>query len=116
MILGPARTHGDGWLVPYPFADDPDGFPPEVAERYRSSPHPLRTFTDPAVVHDAISFVPTAFVHCIRKEPGEDAFLRSERIARERGWVVREIRSAHDVQIEDPEGIASILDDLATHL
>ena len=114
MLIEPARAQGDGWLVPYPFAEDEDlELPPEAAERYRASPHPLATFTDPAAVDAAVLTLPSAFVHCTRKDPGEDAFANSEHRARHRGWRLREIHSAHDVQFEAPEGIASLLHDMS---
>jgi pimeloyl-ACP methyl ester carboxylesterase len=114
MILEPSRSAGQGWLVPFPFGDDLDEYPAEAAARYRGSMHPLATFTDPVRDDDRAAQVPTAFVHCTRKEAGSDAFLGSERRARERGWTIREIDSGHDVQLEDPAGIANALEELAT--
>jgi hypothetical protein len=112
LILEPSRSAGDGWLVPFPFTDDLDEFSDDAAERYRGSLHPLATFTDPARIDDSEAPVPTAFIHCTRKEAGTDAFLGSERRARERGWAIREIDSGHDVQLEDPAGIAGLLETL----
>ena len=113
MMLGPARNVGDGWRVPFPFPDDLDAYPADVADRYRESWHPLSTLTEPAVVADAVWKLPAAFVHCVAKEPGSDAFLGSVRFARERGWPEVEVATGHDIQIEDPESIARVLDDLA---
>lgn len=116
MILTPARTVGAGWRVPYPFVDDLQELPPDVADRYRESSQPLATFTDPAAVDDGISALPSAFVHCTRKEPHADAFLDAERLARDRGWTIREVDAGHDVQFEDPDGIARVLHELDHHL
>lgn len=116
MILSPARREGEGWLVPYPFADDLHELPPDIADRYRESSHPLATFTDPAPVDDGVLSLPSAFVHCTRKDPGEDAFLGSEYLARRRGWTIREIRAGHDVQFEDPRGITDVLHDIINEL
>jgi pimeloyl-ACP methyl ester carboxylesterase len=116
MMLGPARDPGDGWRVPFPFPDDLAGYPADVADRYRASWHPLATLTDPAVVADEVWALPAAFVHCVGKEPGTDAFLDSVRFARERGWPEVEIATGHDVQIEAPHEIAGILDGLAARL
>jgi pimeloyl-ACP methyl ester carboxylesterase len=113
MMLGPARDLGDGWRVPFPFPDDLDGYPPDVADRYRESWHPLATISEPAVVDDAVWTLPAAFIHCVGKEPGTDAFLGSARFARAHGWREIEIGTGHDVQIEDPNAIARVLDDLA---
>jgi len=115
-VLESARSSGDGWLVPFPFPEDLADMPVEVADRYRSSWQPLATFTEPCAVDASVADLPTAFVHCVRKEQGHDAFLDSKRIARDRGWLVREIHAGHDVQIEDPDGIASLLHDLAAEL
>jgi pimeloyl-ACP methyl ester carboxylesterase len=112
-LFEPARTVGGGWRVPFPFPDDLDDYPGAVAERYAAGWHPLATLTDPAAVHDRIAEVRRYFVHCVRKEPGEDAFLGAERTARDAGWPVLEIHSGHDVQIEDPDGIAALLDEIA---
>ena len=114
-IFEPARRVGDGWRVPFPFPDDLDDYPPAVAERYRAGWHPLATLTDPAAVDERIAAVERFFVHCVRKEPGEDAFLDAERAARDAGWTVVEIESGHDVQIEDPGGIAATLDELVRY-
>ncbi|HEY6568197.1 MAG TPA: alpha/beta fold hydrolase [Actinomycetota bacterium] len=115
-ILRPARVSGDGWLVPFPFPDDVGELTPDDAERYRNSIHPLATFTGPARVGDHVAGIPSAFVPCTRKAPGDDAFAESLRIALERDWPIREISSGHDVQLEDPRGAAAILHELSTIL
>ena len=115
-ILRPARDAGDGWLVPFPFPDDVGELTPDDAERYRNSTHPLATFTDPARVGDHVAGIPSAYVRCTRKAPGEDVFAESLRIAQKRGWPIREISSAHDVQLEDPHGAAAVLHELSTTL
>ena len=115
-ILRPARASGNGWLVPFPFQDDVGELTPDDAERYRNSTHPLATFTDPARVGDHVASIPSAYVRCTRKAFGEDVFAGSLRIAQERGWPIREISSAHDVQLEDPQGAATVLHELATIL
>ena len=112
-FFAPAREVGEGWRVPFPFPDDLDDYPPDVAERYRAGWQPLATLTDPAAVDPAIAAVPRVFVHCIRKEPGTDAFVEATRTATEAGWPVFEIASGHDVQFEDPDGIAALLDRIA---
>ncbi|HSL11938.1 MAG TPA: alpha/beta hydrolase [Actinomycetota bacterium] len=112
MVTRPAAERGEGWLVPFPFPDDLDGYPADMAERYRASRHPLPTLTEPASVAGT-PHVPVAFVHCIDKEPGTDAFLGSLDTARRRGWLELEIASGHDVQIEHPDEIARVLHDLS---
>ena len=112
-VLGPAKTVGEGWLVPFPFPDDLDDLPPEAADRYRASPHPLATYTDPIAVDPAVAGLPSAYVRCTAKEPGEDAFGAFVALARERGWPVRDVASGHDVQLEDPAAIAQVLHELA---
>ena len=87
-----------------------------MAERYRVGTHPLATLTEPARVDDRVWELPAAFIHCIDKEPGTDAFLDSLDVARRRGWLELEIASGHDVQIEDPDGIARLLHDVAARL
>ncbi len=113
-LVTPAMERGDGWLVPFPFPDDVDGYPPDVADRYRVSMQPLATLTDPAVVDPRVAMLPTAFIHCIAKAPDEDMFGGFARDAQRRGWRVGEIESGHDVQIEQPGAIASALHDLST--
>ena len=116
MITGAARERGDGWWVPFPFPEELDEYPREVADRYRVGRHPLATLTEPARVDDRVWTLPAAFIHCIDKEPGTDAFLGSVDVARRRGWLELEIASGHDVQIEDPDGIARLLHDVAARL
>jgi pimeloyl-ACP methyl ester carboxylesterase len=116
MILRPAEERGEGWFVPFPFADDLAAYPTDVADRYRVSRHPLATLTEPAVIGDGLSGLPAAFITCTDKEPGTDAFVASREVARERGWLEFDINSGHDVQIEDPEGIARLLHDVAAVL
>jgi pimeloyl-ACP methyl ester carboxylesterase len=116
MLVEPARERGEGWLVPFPFLEDLDGFPRDVADRYRESWQPLATFTDPAVVDPAIRTLPTAFIHCTAKAPGQDAFVDIARVAQARGWLVVDIESGHDVQIERPDAVAAALDDLSTRM
>jgi pimeloyl-ACP methyl ester carboxylesterase len=113
MMVRPARELGDGWLVPFPFSDDLDEYPLEVADRYRASWHPLATFTDPALVDPKIEELPRAFIHCTRKAPGEDAFVGFAEAAAERGWQVFDIESGHDVQIEEPDAVTQVLDGLS---
>jgi pimeloyl-ACP methyl ester carboxylesterase len=114
--IGPAKARGDGWLVPFPFPEDLNGYPPDVADRYRSSMHPLATFTDPASVDPAVAALPTAFLHCTAKPPGEDAFSGFARTAQERGWLVTEIESGHDVQIEQPGVVARRLHEMSARM
>jgi pimeloyl-ACP methyl ester carboxylesterase len=116
MLLEPARHHGDGWLVPFPFPEDLDGYPADVAARYRTARQPLATFTDPADVDPRVRTLPTAFIHCTGKPPGEDVFAGIAREAEQRGWLIQEIASGHDIQIEQPTAIAQVLHDLAPRL
>ena len=113
MLLTPALDRGDGWLVPFPFPDELDGYPPEVADRYRGSMHPLATLTDPAAVDPRVALLPSAFIHCTAKAPDEDMFAGFAQGARQRGWPVVEIQSGHDVQIERPDAVANALHDLS---
>jgi len=116
MLLEPARRHGDGWLVPFPFPDDLDGYPADVAERYRTARQPLATFTDRADVESRVRRLPTAFIHCTAKPPGEDLFAGLTREAEQRGWLIHDIESGHDVQIERPAAIAEVLHELAPRM
>src|SRR5688572_28646943 len=80
-FFAPARAVGGGWRVPFPFPEELEDYPPDVAERYRAGWQPLATLTEPASVGPAIATVPRVFVHCIRKEPGTDAFVDATRTA-----------------------------------
>jgi pimeloyl-ACP methyl ester carboxylesterase len=113
ILTGPAEEVGDGWLVPFPFPDDLEDLTSEAAERYRSSMHPLATFTDPVRVTDAVRALPSILVRCTDKEPGTDAFERSAVTARERGWPIIDVHSGHDVQLLHPREIAQVLHDIA---
>lgn len=116
MLLRPAHDRGGGWLVPFPFPDELGSYPPDVADRYRDSMHPLATFTDPAAVDPRVATLPSAFVHCTAKAPDEDFFAEFAHMARQRGWRVVEIESGHDVQIERPDAVAKALHDLSASM
>ncbi len=118
-LVRSAEAEG-GWRVPFPFGEDIADYPEPVARRYRSTFHPLAAFTQPLHLSGSGDGLKRAYVRCTRRTsyvesgPGADALSRSAEAARAAGWIYREIEAAHDVQIEDPEGVAALLHELAT--
>lgn len=109
-FLESARTQGDGWGLPSPFA------PPDAA----CVPfHPLATVTQPlAVGNPAAVALPRAFIFGAAKE--DDFFLglggkirEAAQKARAAGWDYRELPTGHMVHLEMPDEFTDLLLSLA---
>jgi pimeloyl-ACP methyl ester carboxylesterase len=125
------REFGDSLVDTAEGADDgkvpipPELLPSEgsIAEDVRASylervrPHPAATLTEPVQLSGAVAGVRRAFVRCTRDlDPDGDLLGPFAARARAEGWLYRELATAHDMQLLDPEGTAAVLDDLATSL
>lgn len=117
-LLRAAEERGDG-RVPIP----PELLPPEgatsdeVRDAYvrRTRPHPVSTQTEPIRLTGAVDRLRRAYVRCTGElDPGNDLLGPYAARARTEGWLYREIGTAHDLQLLDPQGTASVLHDLAT--
>jgi pimeloyl-ACP methyl ester carboxylesterase len=116
-ILGPPESR-TGEPIPMPeFIYPTEGsVPEEVRRRYlaRVRPHPLRTLTEPLRLTGAVDGLPRAFVRCTGEiDPEGDLMAPFVEGARAEGWHLREIETIHDLQLQDPEGTARILHELA---
>jgi pimeloyl-ACP methyl ester carboxylesterase len=116
-LLRLAEERGDG-KSPYP----PELRPPEgvirddVRTSYisRMQPHPAATLTEPVRLSGAVRGIPHAFVRCTGDlDPDNDPMEPFAARARAEGWLYRELATAHDLQLLDPDGTAAVLDDLA---
>jgi pimeloyl-ACP methyl ester carboxylesterase len=105
-LLELARTEGDGWRVPFPFA------PPDAA----CVPfHPLATVTQPLAVNNpAAAALPRTFIFCTAKE--DDWFFgiggkiaAAARKARAAGWDYRQLPTGHSPHQEMPDELADLL-------
>jgi pimeloyl-ACP methyl ester carboxylesterase len=112
---------GDDGKMPIP----PELLPPEglIPEDVRASyikrirPHPAATLTEPVRLSGAVTRLRRAFVRCTSGlDPDTDLLGPFAARARAEGWLYRELATAHDLQLLDPEGTAAVLDDLATSL
>lgn len=74
----------------------------------------MASFTEAVRLSGAIDHLPRAYVRCTG-ELDTDADLLDLFAARARaeGWLYRELETAHDLQLTDPDGTIAILDDLA---
>jgi pimeloyl-ACP methyl ester carboxylesterase len=89
----------------------PEGvLPGEVRADYlqRLGPHPFKTMTDPVALTRSVHDLPRAFVRCTRDD---DMAPFAERALAE-GWLYAEVATPHDLQLFDPDGTATILDEL----
>jgi pimeloyl-ACP methyl ester carboxylesterase len=117
-LLQSAQARGDG-KIPMPAELlPPEGrIPEELRASYirRLRPHPARTQTEPIRLSGAVDSLRRAFVRCTGELDPEHDLLRdfAER-AQTEGWLYRELATAHDLHLLDPESTASILHELAT--
>jgi pimeloyl-ACP methyl ester carboxylesterase len=123
LIAEGIDEHGPAWRVPMPESLlqslVPEGsLPDEVRDRYvaRIRPQPASTFTDPIRLSEAMDRVRRAFVRCSASTLGEreqDPIAPIAARAKAAGWDYRELATAHDPQLYDPEGIAALLEKIA---
>jgi pimeloyl-ACP methyl ester carboxylesterase len=115
-LLPTAEERGDG-KFPYPPDLHPpeDVIPAEVHTSYlsRTRPHPVATMIEPVHLSGTVNTLPRAFVRCTG-DLDPDVMGPFAARARAEGWLYREIATAHDLHLIDPEGTTAILDDLAT--
>jgi pimeloyl-ACP methyl ester carboxylesterase len=94
----------------------PEGvIPVEVRTSYvrRTRPHPVATQTEPIRLTGAIDQVSRAYVRCTDVDAENDLLGPFAVRARAAGWLYRELPTAHDLQLLDPDGTAALLDELA---
>lgn len=101
-----------------PYLEDlwpPEGvIPEEKRRRYiaRMRPQPRETMTEAIRLTGEVTRIPRAYVHCIA--PELDVVGGFAARARAAGWPYREIATAHDLHLLDPEGTSAVIDDLVT--
>ncbi len=117
-LLQTARERGDNRAPVPPELLPPEGaIPEETRQRYirRLCPHPMASFTEPAKLSGAIGDLPRAYVHCTGDvDPEADILGPFATRAQADGWFYRELNTAHDLQLTDPDGTIAVLDDLAS--
>lgn len=94
----------------------PEGaLPEEVRARYiaRLRPHPVASQVEPLQLSGAVESLPRGFVRCTGEDPDGDMTAPFAERARAEGWLYRELPTAHDLHVLDPEGTTAILDELA---
>ncbi len=109
-VAGP----GFGWLIP-PRSLSVLGVSEESDLQWlqpRLTPHPWRSYTEPARLSPAGAEVPGAFIECVNWlrvfEP------QAERAAA-RGWPVRTVETGHEAMVTAPAALTRILLDSADH-
>lgn len=119
-LLQAAEERGDGRMpIPSELLPPEGVIPDEVRTRYitRTRPHPAATLTEPICLSGAVTGLPRAFVRCSDElDPDNDLLGPFADRAQAEGWLYRELGTAHDLQLLDPEGTAAVLDELATSL
>ncbi len=88
---------------------DPDGpFPKNV-------PHPEKCFTQPVSYDNPTAFeVPVTYVAFVPEDQSVDERAKNDKgwkVAESRGWTVRTFTGHHVAQLENPRGIASLIED-----
>jgi pimeloyl-ACP methyl ester carboxylesterase len=123
LVRSGIDEHGPNWRVPLPqdlseallpAGSLPDHTRADYFARVRD--HPATTFMEPVQLTGAVDHLRRAFVRCtagrLAEHVGEDPIEAGARRARADGWPYRELAAPHDPQVFDPEGIATILDEL----
>jgi hypothetical protein len=101
-----------------PYLEDlwpPEGAIPDDRRRQyiaRMRPQALETMTEAVRLTGTVSSIPRAYVHCVA--PELDIMQGFAAHARTAGWPYREIATAHDLHLQDPEGTSAVIDDLLT--
>ncbi len=117
-LLRAAEERGDGRFPMPPELLPPEGLiPNEERMSYirRTRPHPAATQTEPIRLSGAVDSLSRAFVRCTGElDPDNDLLGPFAARARAEGWLYRELATAHDLQLLEPEGTAAVLHDLAT--
>ncbi len=118
MLLEAAASRGDGRIPFPPELHPPEGdLPDDRRQSYiaRTRPHPSGGMTDPVRLTGAVNSVQRAYVRCTG-DPENVFPARFAARAREEGWLYREIPTAHDLHLGDPEGTADVLHELAAEV
>lgn len=103
---------GLGWLVPVRSPDvlgvtDPD----DVAWLTRRlTPHPYKTYLDPARVSGESLGIPGVFIECV---DWMRAFRGFREVAARRQWPVHDLESGHEAMVTAPGPLAALLGDVA---
>ena len=116
--------HGPNWRVPlsqdlsealFPSGSLPDQVRADYFARVRDQP--AAAFIEPLPLTGAVEHLRRAFVRCttglMAARLGEDPIEACARRARTDGWTYRELAAAHDPQVFDPAGIATMLDEIS---
>ena len=110
-----ARTRGDGWRVPPPFADPlPPGPPPEVVWVVdRMVPMPLCTMSQPLRLSTPAPDLPRVYVLCTEGKDGEPPPPFLDRLRADSSWRFVELDAGHTAHVTAPEKLTAVLLDLA---
>ena len=113
LYVSSAQRDGDGWLIPVP-ADETFGItsPTDLAWVQASlTPHPLRTFQEPARLRSRPPVVPSGAIICTLDGTGDSAAARSFG-----GLVTVRIEAGHDIMITNPALVADSIEGLLSGL
>jgi pimeloyl-ACP methyl ester carboxylesterase len=106
-----AKETGDGWRLATG-AMPPDTSPEDSAwATPRRKPQPIKTF-DTKLKLSAEPSAPRTYIYAKRARPADEFRQFLERAKRE-GWRSFEIDSSHNPHITNPQGLLSILDEIA---
>jgi pimeloyl-ACP methyl ester carboxylesterase len=100
-------TKDGGIPIPSEFLPPRGSLPEERRTAYieRLGPQPAETFNEPVRLSGASDDVTRAYVRCTT----DDDMAPFGDMAREAGWLCREIPTPHDLQLFDPAGVAAVL-------
>ena len=125
LVRAGVEVHGRGWRIPipedlsaalFPVGSLPDNVRADYIARLRDQP--AATFTDPIQLTGEVDRIRRAFVRCTKSDfaddLGGDPIEACAARARAERWLYRELSASHDPQVFDVDGIATLLEQLAT--
>ena len=113
--LAQSRSDGEGWKLPAnPMP--PDTSPADVAWALpRRRMQPLKAFSTPVQLGDAVESLPRSYIYCTRSGPGDvfRPFAEAARASAE--WRCFELDASHNPHITMPDTLAGLLHRIATN-
>lgn len=106
-----AQERGFGWLVPPISAAAFNVNSKDAAWVDRlCTPHPLRCFEEPVTVSAAIENIPRQYI--VATDFPKSSFPAvGEQLRATPGWSVEELHGGHDLMVDDPVGLARLLEE-----